>query len=128
MSEENEEYLEACKNGDLVEIACFFYFIFWSRYVVCLAARNHIHNMKLNNIVKIDGQDFFKSNGHSNSMLLMNPPYGKRIEFLINNVPNVDKAIISVHCHNDLGLAVSNSLSALDAGARQVECTVNGIG
>ena len=44
------------------------------------AARNHIHNMKLNNIVKIDGQDFFKSNGHSNSMLLMNPPYGKRIE------------------------------------------------
>ncbi|MBF95865.1 MAG: 2-isopropylmalate synthase [Alphaproteobacteria bacterium MarineAlpha9_Bin4] len=45
-----------------------------------------------------------------------------------NSVPNIDKAIISVHCHNDLGLAVSNSLSALDAGARQVECTVNGIG
>ena len=45
-----------------------------------------------------------------------------------NNVSNIDKAIISVHCHNDLGLAVSNSLSALDAGARQVECTVNGIG
>ena len=41
---------------------------------------------------------------------------------------NIDKAIISVHCHNDLGLAVSNSLSALDAGARQIECTINGIG
>ncbi len=45
-----------------------------------------------------------------------------------SKVSNIDKAIISVHCHNDLGLAVSNSLSALDAGARQVECTVNGIG
>ena len=43
-------------------------------------ARNHIHNMKLNNIIKIDGQDFFKSNGHENSMIIMNPPYGKRIE------------------------------------------------
>ena len=45
-----------------------------------------------------------------------------------NNVENIDKATISVHCHNDLGLAVSNSLSALDAGARQIECTINGIG
>ena len=45
-----------------------------------------------------------------------------------NNVPNIDKAIISVHCHNDLGLAVANSLLALDAGARQIECTINGIG
>ena len=41
---------------------------------------------------------------------------------------NIDKAIISVHCHNDLGLAVSNSLSAIMNGARQVECTINGIG
>src|SRR5262249_30790859 len=45
-----------------------------------------------------------------------------------NNVPNVDKAIISVHCHNDLGLAVANSLAGVSNGARQVECTVNGIG
>jgi len=45
-----------------------------------------------------------------------------------NNVPNIDQAIISVHCHNDLGLAVANSLLALDAGARQIECTINGIG
>ena len=43
-------------------------------------ARNHIHNMKLSSIIKIDGQDFFKSNGHNNAMVLMNPPYGKRIE------------------------------------------------
>ena len=50
------------------------------------------------------------------------------IKKIKNNVSNIDKAIISVHCHNDLGLAVSNSLSALDAGARQVECTINGIG
>ncbi|MFO1046795.1 MAG: 2-isopropylmalate synthase [Geminicoccaceae bacterium] len=45
-----------------------------------------------------------------------------------NNVPNIDEAVISVHCHNDLGLAVANSLLALDAGARQIECTINGIG
>ena len=45
-----------------------------------------------------------------------------------NNVPNIDKAIISVHCHNDLGLAVANSLRAVQAGARQIECTINGIG
>jgi 2-isopropylmalate synthase len=43
-------------------------------------------------------------------------------------VPNIDRAILSVHCHNDLGLAVANSLAAVGAGARQVECTVNGIG
>jgi 2-isopropylmalate synthase len=43
-------------------------------------------------------------------------------------VPNIDKAVISVHCHNDLGLAVANSLAAVRAGARQVECTINGIG
>lgn len=44
------------------------------------------------------------------------------------SVKNIDKAIISVHCHNDLGLAVANSLAAVEAGARQVECTINGIG
>ena len=47
---------------------------------------------------------------------------------VINRVPNADKAILSAHCHDDLGLAVANSLSAISAGARQVECTVNGIG
>jgi 2-isopropylmalate synthase len=50
------------------------------------------------------------------------------IEMLINRVPNIDKARISVHCHNDLGLAVANSLAAVNAGARQVECTINGLG
>lgn len=52
----------------------------------------------------------------------------KFIEGIRNNVPNIDKAIISVHVHDDLGLAVANSLSAIQAGAGQVECTVNGIG
>ncbi|MEZ5935962.1 MAG: 2-isopropylmalate synthase [Alphaproteobacteria bacterium] len=50
------------------------------------------------------------------------------IRMIRNRVPNIDKAIVSVHCHNDLGLAVSNSLRAVEAGARQVECTINGIG
>ena len=50
------------------------------------------------------------------------------ITMLLNRVPNIDKAVISVHCHNDLGLAVANSLAAVNAGARQVECTINGIG
>ncbi len=50
------------------------------------------------------------------------------IEMLRNRVPNIDKAVISVHCHNDLGLAVANSLAAVSAGARQVECTINGLG
>jgi 2-isopropylmalate synthase len=50
------------------------------------------------------------------------------ISEILNRVPNVDKARISVHCHNDLGLAVANSLMAVNAGASQVECTVNGIG
>lgn len=54
--------------------------------------------------------------------------YAALISYIRNNVPNIDKAIISVHCHNDLGLAVANSLSAIAAGARQVECTINGIG
>ncbi len=50
------------------------------------------------------------------------------IRHLIRTVSNIDKAVISVHCHNDLGLAVANSLAALGEGARQVECTINGIG
>ncbi|MFA6019148.1 MAG: 2-isopropylmalate synthase, partial [Rhodospirillales bacterium] len=54
--------------------------------------------------------------------------YAALIAMLFNRVPNIDKAIISVHCHNDLGLAVANSLAAVNAGARQIECTVNGLG
>lgn len=54
--------------------------------------------------------------------------YAALIKMLFNRVPNIDKAIISVHCHNDLGLAVANSLAAVQAGARQVECTINGLG
>lgn len=54
--------------------------------------------------------------------------FGERINYLMNNVKNIDKAIISAHCHNDLGLATANSISALANGARQVECTINGIG
>ncbi len=50
------------------------------------------------------------------------------ISYLKKNIQNVDRAVISVHCHNDLGLAVANSLAAVEAGARQVECTINGIG
>ncbi len=50
------------------------------------------------------------------------------IKMLFDRVPNLDKAVVSVHCHNDLGLAVANSLAAVQAGARQVECTVNGLG
>jgi 2-isopropylmalate synthase len=50
------------------------------------------------------------------------------IRMLFDRVPNIDKAIVSVHCHNDLGLAVANSLAAVGAGARQVECTINGLG
>ncbi len=54
--------------------------------------------------------------------------FGNLIEGIINNVPNIKKAVISVHCHDDLGLAVANSLEAVRRGARQVECTINGIG
>lgn len=54
--------------------------------------------------------------------------FGSLIKGIKENVPNVHKAVISVHCHNDLGLAVSNSLAALLNGARQVECTINGLG
>lgn len=54
--------------------------------------------------------------------------YGDLIRYIQNKVPNIDKAILSVHCHNDLGLAVANSLAGITAGARQIECTINGIG
>jgi len=54
--------------------------------------------------------------------------FGALIKSLIENIPNSDKAVFSVHCHNDLGLAVANSLSAVQNGARQVECTINGLG
>jgi 2-isopropylmalate synthase len=54
--------------------------------------------------------------------------FGKLIRYIVEHVPNIGKAIISVHCHNDLGLAVSNSIAAIQNGARQVECTINGIG
>ena len=54
--------------------------------------------------------------------------YGKLIKDIKENVKNIDKAIISVHCHNDLGLAVANSLAAIENGAEQVECAINGLG
>ena len=54
--------------------------------------------------------------------------YGTLIAAIRDNVPNIEEAVVSVHCHNDLGLAVANSLAAVHNGARQVECTVNGIG
>tara|TARA_B100001250_G_scaffold131252_1_gene112060 strand:- start:7276 stop:8862 length:1587 start_codon:yes stop_codon:yes gene_type:complete len=54
--------------------------------------------------------------------------FTKIIQTLLNKVPNIDKAILSTHCHNDLGLAVANSLAGVQAGARQIECTINGIG
>jgi len=54
--------------------------------------------------------------------------YGEKIKYLVDNVSNIDKAIISTHCHNDLGLATANSVSGVQNGARQVECTINGIG
>jgi len=54
--------------------------------------------------------------------------FGQIIQTLFNRVPNIDKAIISVHCHDDLGMSVANSITAIEHGARQIECTVNGIG
>ncbi len=54
--------------------------------------------------------------------------FGALIAMLRDRVPNIDQAVLSVHCHNDLGLAVANSLAAVRAGARQVECTINGLG
>jgi len=54
--------------------------------------------------------------------------YGQKIKYLRDNVKNIDKAIISTHCHNDLGMATANSITGVQYGARQVECTINGIG
>lgn len=54
--------------------------------------------------------------------------YGEKIAYLINRVPNVDKAVLSCHCHNDLGLATANSIAGVMNGARQIECTINGLG
>src|ERR1700761_2597030 len=54
--------------------------------------------------------------------------YGEKIAFLVNNVKNIDKAVISCHCHNDLGLATANSIAGIRNGARQIECTINGLG
>lgn len=54
--------------------------------------------------------------------------YGEKIAYLMNNVPNIDKAILSCHCHNDLGMATANAISGIISGARQIECTINGLG
>ncbi|MEJ5331114.1 MAG: 2-isopropylmalate synthase [Desulfobaccales bacterium] len=54
--------------------------------------------------------------------------FGAKIKYLMEHVPNIHKAVVSVHCHNDLGLAVANTLAAIANGARQAECTINGIG
>jgi 2-isopropylmalate synthase len=54
--------------------------------------------------------------------------YGRKIKYLMDNVPNIDKAIISTHCHNDLGMATANTMMGVVNGARQVEVTINGIG
>ncbi|EAY25140.1 2-isopropylmalate synthase [Microscilla marina] len=54
--------------------------------------------------------------------------YGAKIKYLVDNVKNIDKAIISVHCHNDLGMATANSIAGVIQGARQIECTINGVG
>ena len=54
--------------------------------------------------------------------------YGAKIKYLVENVKGIEKAIISCHCHNDLGLATANSIAGAVNGARQIECTINGIG
>lgn len=54
--------------------------------------------------------------------------FGRKIRYLCEHIPSIDRAVLSVHCHNDLGLAVANSLAAISNGARQVECTINGLG
>ncbi len=54
--------------------------------------------------------------------------YGDKMNYLRNNVPNIDRAVLSCHCHNDLGLATANSIAGIMGGARQIECTINGLG
>jgi 2-isopropylmalate synthase len=54
--------------------------------------------------------------------------FGEKVRYILERVPDIHRAVLSVHCHNDLGLAVANSLAAVNNGARQVECTINGLG
>ena len=54
--------------------------------------------------------------------------FSKLIQYIINRVPNIDWAILSVHCHDDIGMAVDNSIAALNCGVRQIECAINGLG
>lgn len=54
--------------------------------------------------------------------------FSQMIKMIFNRVPNIDKATVSVHCHDDLGMAVANSIAALNCGARQIECSINGLG
>jgi 2-isopropylmalate synthase len=54
--------------------------------------------------------------------------YQEKMAYLSNHVPNIDKAVLSCHCHNDLGLATANSIAGVMGGARQIECTINGLG
>jgi len=54
--------------------------------------------------------------------------YGEKMAYLMNNVSNIDRAILSCHCHNDLGMATANSIAGVISGARQIECTINGLG
>lgn len=54
--------------------------------------------------------------------------FAQLIDLIFNRVPNLERAVVSVHCHDDLGMAVANSLAALEAGARQIECSINGLG
>jgi 2-isopropylmalate synthase len=54
--------------------------------------------------------------------------YQEKMAYLVNHVPNIDKAVLSCHCHNDLGLATANSIAGVMGGARQIECTINGLG
>ena len=67
-------------------------------------------------------------NIHDTTGYCLPSEYGEKIKFLYENVKNIDKAIISCHCHNDLGLATANSIAGIVNGARQIECTINGIG
>jgi 2-isopropylmalate synthase len=63
------------------------------------------------------------------SMGLASPAeFADLIQMLFNRVPNIDRAVVSVHCHNDLGMAVDNSIAALNFGTRQIECAINGLG
>ncbi len=60
--------------------------------------------------------------------LAPSPEFLELLQMIFNRVPTIDQAIVAVHCHNDLGMAVNNSLIALDCGVRQIECAINGLG